>query len=119
MPQQQNLLPAGPGDCEALERAARNGSEDAIESILDQVASQGLHFKKANLATALHAAVDGCKSTAAIDNHCACVQKLVAQDIGIDSEKRNKTILMAAATKGYIELVDDILALEADPNFSD
>lgn len=73
-----------------------------------------MYFKKANLATALHAAVDGCKSTAAIEAHCACVQKLVAQDISIDSEKRGKTILMAAASKGYLELVDEILSLEAD-----
>lgn len=114
-PQQQNLLPATPGDCEALERAARNGSEEAIESILEQVASQGLQFKKGVLATALHATVEGCKSTAAIETHCACIQKLVAQDISIDSkEKRGKTILMVAAAKGFLELVDEILSLDAD-----
>lgn len=76
-------------------------------------------FNQRQLNSALHAAVDGCNQTGHIENHISCIQHLVDAGAQINGEKKNKTILMIAASKGFIELVADILAREAWVNHGD
>jgi len=59
---------------------------------------------------ALHAAVEGCNSTLAVENHVNCINLLLDSGAQINAEKKGKTILMIAAGKGFIELVSEILA---------
>ena len=68
---------------------------------------------------ALFAAVEGCNSTKSVDNHVNCISYLLAAGAQINAEKKGKTILMIAAGKGYIELVNEILSREAWVNHGD
>lgn len=68
---------------------------------------------------ALHAAVDGCNSTVQIESHVNCINHLLVAGAQLNSEKKNKTILMVAANKGFLELVSEILIKEAWVNHMD
>ena len=74
---------------------------------------------KRQLSFALHAAVEGCTSTNTIPTHIACINLLLQNDASIDGEKHGKTILMVAAAKGFLELVHEIVELDADINYAD
>jgi len=58
----------------------------------------------------LFAAVEGCNSTTAVESHINCMNTLISMGALLNSEKSNKTILMIAVSKGYIEMVSDILS---------
>lgn len=67
----------------------------------------------------MFAAVEGCNSTKSVDNHVACINALLDAGANINAEKKNKIILMLAVQKGYIELVDELLARDAWVNHED
>lgn len=67
----------------------------------------------------MFAAVEGCNSTKSVENHVACINALLDAGANINAEKKNKTILMLAVQKGYIELVDELLARDAWVNHED
>ena len=54
-----------------------------------------------------------------IDAHLNCINHLLVAGAQINSEKKNRTILMVAASKGYLEFVQDILEREAWVNHMD
>ena len=68
---------------------------------------------------ALHATVEGCSSTTSVDNHVNCLNHLLNEGANINSEKKGKTVLMIAASKGFIELVQEILSKDAWVNHFD
>lgn len=68
---------------------------------------------------ALHATVEGCKSTLTVESHINCINHLLSLGAMINSEKDSKTILMIAAQKGFIELVDEIISKDAPINHYD
>jgi len=68
---------------------------------------------------ALFSAVEGCNSTKSVENHVNCINSLLAAGAQINAEKKGKTILMIAASKGYIELVSEILSRDAWVNHGD
>lgn len=76
------------------------------------------------LNAALHATVEGCNSTMNLENHVNCINILLSNtDANINDEKlvkgKKTTVIMVAASKGFIELVKEIVNLEADVNHTD
>ena len=63
--------------------------------------------------------MEGCTQTLYIEAHLHCINHLLAAGAMINAEKKNKTILMVAASKGYLEFVRDILQREAWVNHMD
>lgn len=54
-----------------------------------------------------------------MENHVSCINLILTAGGNINAEKKNKTILMIAAQKGYIELVSELLSREAWVNHED
>ena len=52
-------------------------------------------------------------ATKEVENHVSCIHHLVGAGAQINSEKKGRTILMVAASKGYIELISEILSKDA------
>lgn len=80
-------------------------------------------MNKRQLIQALHATVEGCKSTKNVENNIACFNYLLSfssdQEQLINGEKNNKLIVMIAAQKGFIELVNEIISKGAWINHVD
>lgn len=62
---------------------------------------------------------EGCTTTKGIEQHVACLQCLIVSGAQINFEKKGKTILMLAAMKGYIELIEAIIEHGAWINHED
>lgn len=100
-------------DFEEIEKAAKNGNDEELQNLFDKLNKQSKQLNKRQLIQALHATVEGCKSTKNVENHIACFNYLLSfssdQEQTINGEKNNKLIIMIAAQKGFIELVNEII----------
>lgn len=101
-----------------LERAAKLGDSEGLQTILDQAGDLSFHKKELN--KALLIAVQSCQSSNAQDI-CLCVQQLLSCGANINAEEphQGKTALMIACEKGYIWLVETLLDFHAKVNHTD
>lgn len=71
------------------------------------------------LNAAMHATVEGCNSTMNVERHVNCLHTLVDNEAVVNQELHMKTILMIASAKGFIELVREIINMDANINQTD
>ena len=68
----------------------------------------------------MHAAVEGCNSSMVVERHVNCLNTLLEHEASINYEREQKrTVLMTASSKGFIELVRELLNLNANVNQAD
>ena len=115
----QALLNATQHESEQLEKAARDGKDELLASLLKGLSQSQKSISQRQLSTALHAAVEGCKSTSSVESHVSCINLLQGMGANINAEKEGKTILMIASSKGFLELVTEILEKDAWVNHGD
>jgi len=95
---------------EALEKAAKNGEEELLSEIFDQLEQKDRIVPKRILSTMLFTTVNECNSTAKIEGHVACLNTLISKGANINAEKSGgANILMLACSKGFLELVTEIM----------
>ena len=58
-------------DFEEIEKAAKNGNDEELQNLFDKLNKQSKQLNKRQLIQALHATVEGCKSTKNVENHIA------------------------------------------------
>lgn len=103
-------------EADVIEKAARGGYDEQLSDLFDKLRLNNRQVSKRILNAALHATVDGCSATVNLERHVNCLHTLLANEASVNSEINMKTILMIASAKGYIELVREIINMEANVN---